>query len=416
MPAASPLISVPTAQTVMSPRRVVLAASLPALAAATVLLAGCGNAESAARVAAPPAPQVRVTAAISREVADWDGFTGRFEAVEHVELRPRVSGYIDELRFVEGKEVAKGEVLFVIDARPYRLELAGAEAELARVQAASELADSERERAGRLLAAKAISKQEYDQRVSRHSQSQAELRAARAAVDTARLNLEFTQVRSPIAGRVSRASVTTGNYVTAGQTALTSVVSLDPIYVSFEGDEQVYLKYQAQAQRGERPNSHDAATPVRVGLANETGYPHEGHMNFVDNALNPETGTIRSRAVLANPDRLFVPGMFARVQLLGSGRYAATLVSDESVGTDQDRRFVLVVRPDNSVEYRSVELGEIHDGLRVVERGLAPGERVILGGLQRARPGMTVQPQEVALDTAPEAAPALDGVVARAAR
>jgi RND family efflux transporter MFP subunit len=393
-----------------------VASSLLVLAAAAVLLAGCGSAESAAHAAAPPVPQVRVTAAISREVADWDGFTGRFDAVEHVELRPRVSGYIDELRFVEGKEVAKDEVLFAIDARQYRLELAGAEAELARVQAAGELADSERERAGRLLEAKAISRQEYDQRVSRHSQSQAELRAARAAVDSARLNLEFTQVRSPIAGRVSRASVTAGNYVTAGQTVLTSVVSLDPIYVVFEGDEQIYLKYQMQAQRGERPSSRDAANPVRVGLANESGYPHEGRMNFVDNALNPETGTIRGRAVLANPDRLFVPGMFARLQLLGSGRYPATLISDESVGTDQDRRYVLVVKADNTVEYRPVELGEIHDGLRVVGRGLAAGERVILGGLQRARPGMTVAPEEVALESSPEGAPGLDGAVARAAR
>lgn len=252
--------------------------------------------------------------------------------------------------------------------------------------------------------------------MSRYSQSQAELRAARAAVDTAQLNLEFTQVRSPIAGRVSRANVTAGNYVTAGQSVLTSVVSLDPIYVVFEGDEQVYLKYQTQAQRGERPSSRDAANPVRVGLANESGYPHEGRMNFVDNALNPETGTIRGRAVLDNPDRLFVPGMFARLQLLGSGRYPATLISDESVGTDQDRRYVLVVKADNTVEYRLVELGGIHDGLRVIERGLQAGERVILGGLQRARPGMTVAPQEVALESAPERAPGLDGAVARAAR
>lgn len=416
MPAAIPPVA-RTTTVIAAVSRSFLTSSLLTLAAAgAVLLSGCGSAESASQAAVPAAPPVRVTAAISREVADWDGFTGRFEAVEHVELRPRVSGYIDELRFVEGKEIAKDEVLFVIDARPYRLELARAQAELARVQAADALAESERERAGRLLEAKAISRQEYDQRVSRYSQSQAELRAARAAVDTAQLNLEFTQVRSPIAGRVSRANVTTGNYVTAGQSVLTSVVSLDPIYVVFEGDEQVYLKYQTQARLGERPSSRDAANPVRVGLANESGYPHEGRMNFVDNALNPETGTIRGRAVLANPDRLFVPGMFARLQLLGSGRYPATLISDESVGTDQDRRYVLVVKADNTVEYRPVELGEIHDGLRVVERGLQAGERVILGGLQRARPGMTVAPQEVALESTPDRAPGLDGAVARAAR
>jgi len=405
-------MSASRAATITSPPLLLRLALAAAVVATAALIAAC-NSEASGPEGPPPAPQVRVAAAISRDVTDWDAFTGRFEAVDRVELRPRVSGYIDEMRVAEGEEVAKDQVLFVIDARPYRIELARAEAELARVRAEAELADSERERAGRLLEARAISKQEHDQRVSRHDQTRAALRAAQAAVESARLNLEFTEVRAPIAGRVSRALVTEGNYVSAGQTVLTSVVSLDPIYVVFDGDEQAYLKYLAQAQRGEPTHPGETpAAPVHVGLANETGYPHQGRLNFVDNALNPETGTIRTRAVLANPQRLFVPGMFARVRLPGGDRHEATLIADESVATDQDRRYVLVVSADNVVEYRQVELGGIHDGLRIVRAGVAPGERVIVAGLQRARPGMTVAPQEIAL----KPTPALDGVVARAGR
>jgi RND family efflux transporter MFP subunit len=200
-------------------------------------------------------------------------------------------------------------------------------------------------------------------------------------------------VVAPIDGRVSRAEVTAGNYVTAGSTVLTSVVSLDPIYVYFEGDEQTYLKYNGQAQRGERPSSRDAANPVFVGLANEPDFPHAGHMNFVDNALNPETGTIRARAVLKNAEHQFTPGMLARVKLLGSGQYQATLIPDEAVGTDQDRKFVIVINAQSVAEYRAIQLGEIVDGQRIVRDGVRAGEQVIVGGLQRVRPGMQVTPQ-----------------------
>jgi len=361
----------------------------------TVILSGCSKAP-AQGAQASVAPQVRVARAEARKITDWDEFSGHFEAVERVQLRPRVSGYIETVRFDEGREVKKGDVLFQIDARPYQAQLDHAQAELTRAKAQSELAERELDRAVQLLAAHAISQEEYDQRASQRSQSAAALLAAKASVESARLDLEFTRVVSPIDGRVSRAEITQGNYVTAGETVLTAVVSLDPIYVYFEGDEQTYLKYAAQAQRGERKSSREAPNPVFVGLANETGYPHAGHMNFVDNTLDPQTGTIRARAVLDNHDHALTPGMFARVRLLGSGEYSATLISDEAVGTDQDRRYVFVVNEKNIVEYRAVELGQSIDNQRIIRNGLQPGERVIVGGLQRVQPGIAVAPEEVA--------------------
>lgn len=347
-----------------------------------LVLGACSQAQSQSPGAPPPA--VTVATATQGEVTDWDEFTGRFEAVQRVELRPRVSGYIEEQRFAEGREVKKGDLLFLIDPRPYRIELERAEADLSRIKSQLALAQSESARADRLLNSRAISQEEHDQRSSQQSQSQAQLRSAQAAVDSAKLNLEYTRVLAPIDGRVSRALVTAGNYVTAGDTVLTSLVSLDPIYVSFDGDEQSYLKHQAQPQSG---------SPVYVGLSDESGYPHEGRMNFLDNALDPATGTIHARALLSNPDRRFTPGLLARIRLPSGDRYAATLIPDSAVATDQDRRYVLVVKGDDTVEYRPVELGGTHDNLRVVRQGLAPQERVVTSGLQRARPGAKVTPQ-----------------------
>ncbi len=356
-------------------------------------LSGCAKQDSAAN-AAPPAPAVHVATVTSSEVTDWDAFTGRFEAVEAVKLRPRVSGYIDQVKFAEGKEVKKGDVLFVIDPRPYRVQFERTQAEFVRAQARAELAQTELARSQKLLAAHAVSQEEFDQRTSMLSQARADQLAARAAMDAAKLDLEYTQVTAPIDGRVSRAEITVGNYVNAGESILTSVVSLDPIYVYFEGDEQTYLKYADLAKRGERPSSRDTPNPVFVGLANESDFPHAGKMNFVDNALNPATGTIRVRALLDNPEHLFTPGMLARVKLQGSGNYTAALIDDESVATDQDRKYVMVVNAQNAIEYRAVELGGIHDNRRIVRNGLQQGERVVVGGLQRVRPGMTVAPQE----------------------
>jgi RND family efflux transporter MFP subunit len=374
---------------------------LPALAAAvlTLLLQGCKS--QAETQSAPPAPQVTVAAALERNVQQWDEFTGRLEAVESVEVRPRVTGYIESVNFTEGSIVKKGDLLFVIDPRPYRAELEKAEAELARAVAAAELATSDVKRSEKLLDVRAVSREEYDQRINAERESQASVAAARAAVTTAKLNLEFTRVTSPIAGRVSRAIVTSGNLVTGGSTQatlLTTVVSIDPIYVTFEGDEQVYLKYTELARRGDRPSSRDAANPVLMELANEEGFPHKGAMTFVDNQVDPRTGTIRARASFDNKDGYLTPGLFARVKLLGHSSRPTVLVDDRAVGTDQSQKFVYVVDSDNKVSYRSVKVGRLSDGLRIVEEGLQAGENVMVNGLQRVRPGVVVAPEKVAMD------------------
>src|SRR5213082_2670915 len=349
-------------------------------------LGGCARNEAAEQKAMPPLTQVTVAAAISRKVTEFDEFTGRFEAVERVEVRPRVSGYISSVNFKDGSEVKKGDVLFVIDPRPNVAERAKARSQLI-------LARSERDRATRLLAQHAISQEEFDTRTSGLEQGQANVEAAQAALDAAALNLDFTRVTAPIAGRISRALVTSGNFVTNGQTLLTTLVSLDPIYVSFDGDEKVYLKYTKLSRDG----AHDGRNPVQVGLADESGYPHQGVMVFVDNALDRATGTIRSRALLDNRDRLFTPGLFARLRLLGAHEHEAVLINDSAVGTDQTVRYVLVVSAGNKAVYRPVQLGPIVDGLRVVESGLASGETIVVNGLQRVRPGAQVQPQRVAM-------------------
>jgi RND family efflux transporter MFP subunit len=382
--------------------------SFLAVAATALVLSACARNEAAESRAAPPAPQVTVAVAVSRKVTDSTEFTGRFEAVERVEVRPRVSGYISSVNFKDGSEVRKGDVLFVIDPRPYQAERDRAAAGLAQARSQLALAKSERERATKLLGQRAISQEEYDTRTSGLEQGQANVEAAKAALDSAALNLEFTRVTAPISGRISRALVTAGNFVTNGQTPLTTLVSLDPIYVSFDGDEQEYLKYIKLTHEA-TGNLHDGATyqtafaphearsPVEVGLADESGFPHQGFMVFVDNALDPTTGTIRSRALLDNHDREFTPGLFARIRLLGSSQHAAVLVNDSAIGTDQTVRYVLVVGKDNKVEYRPVQLGPVVDGLRVVQSGLTAGETIVVNGLQRVRPGAQVAPQRVAM-------------------
>jgi len=390
---------------------------LLSLAAATVvalLVSACARNEAAQPKAAPPLPQVTVAAAISRKVTDSDEFTGRFEAVERVEVRPRVSGYISSVNFKEGSEVKKGDVLFVIDPRPYQADRDRAAAGLAQARSQLALARSERERATKLLAQHAISQEEYDTRTAGNEQAEANVEAAKAALDSAALNLEFTRVTAPISGRISRALVTAGNFVTNGQTPLTTLVSLDPIYVTFDGDEQEYLRYIRMASEAadpekaaasvhetsaheSAPGAHETRSAVRVGLANESGFPHQGVMVFVDNALDPTTGTIRSRALLDNHDRQFTPGLFARIKLLGSSQHDAVLVNDSAIGTDQTVRYVLVVGKDNKVEYRPVQLGSVVDGLRVVQSGLAAGETIVVNGLQRVRPGAQVSAQRVAM-------------------
>jgi RND family efflux transporter MFP subunit len=367
-----------------------------AVASAAVLLTGC---TSEATTGAAPAPtQISVADALERNVTQWDEFTGRLEAVESVEVRPRVTGYIESVNFSEGSLVNKGDLLFVIDPRPYRAELAKAEAELTRATARVELADSDVARSDKLRAIKAVSQEEFDTRLNAAREARANVAAAVAAVDAARLNLEFTRVVAPIAGRISKAAVTAGNLVSGGSsqsTLLTTVVSVDPIYVSFEGDEQVYLKYHELARRGAKnvaPNS------VQMGLANEQGYPHVGSFVFIDNQIDPRTGTIRARAAFDNKEGFFTPGLFARVKLLGQDSFKAVLVDDRAVGTDQSQKFVFVVDAQNKVAYRTVKVGRLTDGLRIVTEGLQRGESVVVNGLQRVRPGEVIAPQKVAMD------------------
>src|SRR4029077_5426717 len=335
---------------------------LAAAAVAALILSGCARNEAAEPKAAP-LPQVSVAPVISRKVTEFDELTGRFEAVERVEIRPRVSGYISSVNFTEGSEVKKGDVLFVIDPRPYVAERDRPAAGLAQARSQLVLAKSERERATKLLAQHAISQEEFDTRPAGNEQAEANVEAAKAALDSAALNLEFTRVTAPISGRISRALVTSGNFVTNGQTPLTTLVSLDPIYVSFDGDEQEYLKYSKVAREAAVDKSREAKSPVQVGLANESDFPHRGVMVFVDNALDPATGTIRSRALLDNHARQVTAGLCARIRLLGASQHDGVLVNDSPVGTDQTVRYVLVVDKANKVEYRPVQLGPVVDGL-----------------------------------------------------
>jgi RND family efflux transporter MFP subunit len=365
--------------------------------ALSLSLSACAPNEAATKPAAAPAPQVSVAKVITKDITEYDEFTGRFEAVERVEIRPRVSGYISSVNFEQGHEVKKDDVLFVIDPRPYQAEYKRAKAEVTRARTQLTLAKSEHDRAVKLLEVRAISREEFDTRSAGTEQAEANLAAAEAALDVAALNVTFTQVRSPISGVVSRAAITTGNLVSSGETLLTTVVSVNPIYVEFEGDEQAYLKYSEMTRKGQPTNSRDSQSTVYIGLANESDYPHEGKMVFLDNELRPETGTIRARAQLDNSDHRYTAGMFARIKLAGSSQYRATLINDSAVGTDQSVKYVLVVGANNQAEYRAVKLGPLVDGMRVVKEGLKPGETIVVNGLQRVQPGAQVNPQLVAM-------------------
>ena len=374
--------------------------TVSAALAVTGMLAGCGQNQAAER--AMPPPSIQVAQVISRRVTDSQTFTGHFDAIHHVNVRPRVNGYISAVDFVDGSTVHKGQLLFVIDPRPYRAQYLRAKAQLDQAKAAAVLAREEAQRAVTLYAARAISQDEFDQRTAAARQAHADVEAAAAALDTAALNLRFTQVRAPISGRVSRAIVTVGNLVRSGQTLLTTIVSLNPIYVTFNADEQAYLKFEKYARRDGRGDSAGGRSdglgnPVFVGLEDEHGYPHQGRLVFMNNALNAGTGTIRARALLANPGDQFVPGLFARVKLIGNEHYQATLIRDSAVGTNQTAQFVLVVGPHDQLHYRSVHLGPLVDGLRVVRDGLKPGDLIVVNGLMRVQPGMRITPQRVAM-------------------
>ena len=359
--------------------------ALPFSLVAFVFLQSCARA-AAQPGGPPPPPKISVAEVMSKNVTDFDELTGRLEAVNSVGVRPRVSGYVAAVRFNEGALVHRGDLLFEIDARPFQAEVDRLRAELARANATVQRAQSELARANRLSTEDAMSPEEHDRRESFEKESAAQVTAVEAALRAAELNLEFTRVTSPIDGRVSRAIVTAGNLVTAGPgeaTLLTTVVSLDPIYASFEADETTFAHYA----------SRSGALPVRMALGDEETFAYSGHLDFLDNQINPATGTIRGRAIFHNRDAKLTPGSFVRLRLPGSAPYHALLIQDRAVGTDLDKRYVFTVAADGSVDYRPVQLGPVVDGLRVVRSGLKPGDTVVVNGLQRIRPGIHIDPQ-----------------------
>ncbi|MEM6512470.1 MAG: efflux RND transporter periplasmic adaptor subunit [Pseudomonadota bacterium] len=347
-----------------------------------LLLAACGGSD-AAQDGGPPPVAVDVAEVLSESITEWDEFSGRLEAVDHIEIRPRISGYIAEVHFDEGAVISAGDLLFTIDPREYAASVASAEAEVARAETRLELAQQNLSRSEQLAEARAVSAEELEQRRGETRQADADLRATRAVLAQAELNLEFTRITSPIDGRVGAALADPGNLVVPAESLLTTVVSIDPIHVVFEGDEGIYLNYQAKAISGDRPSSRDNPNPVRVGLAGDSDYPYEGRMDFVDNSVDPSTGTIQGRALIPNPDGFLIPGLFARVRLIGSSGYDALLVNESAVLTDQTRKYVYVVGADNAAVRRDVRLGRNIEGLRVVESGLQAGERVIVNGVRK---------------------------------
>ena len=367
------------------------------------LLSGCDN--SVAQSAPPPAPAVSVAAVVVKPIKQWDEFTGRVEAVQSVQLRPRVSGYIDKVNYVEGQEVKKGQVLFTIDDRTYRAAQEQAQAELVRAKNQASLARSESARTEKLVSSEAVSRELWEQRRATAAQAQSDVLAAQAQLDMAQLNLDFTRVTAPIDGKASRAMITTGNLVTAGDSAsvLTTLVSLDKVYVYFDVDEGTFLRYQAMARDAAHNNT---ALPIHIGLVGENGYPHQGVLDFTDNQLTASTGTIRMRALLDNSDRSFTPGLFARVQMPGSPLFNALLIDDKAVLTDQDRKYVYVVDDAGKAERHDIQMGGLSGGLRIVQQGLKVGDRVVVDGVQKVfMPGMSVNAKtvEMARNSAPAA-------------
>lgn len=381
--------------------RVVLPAG-PAVAL-VLLAAGCGGAGDAGE---PPAPAVTVARPLVREIVEWDEYTGRIQALDSVEVRPRVSGYVHSIHFADGAMVKEGDLLFVIDPRPYEATLKQAEAEVQVAEARLVRARSEGARAERLLGARVMATEEAERREASLHEASASVASARAAVDAAALDVEFTRVVAPIAGRAGRHLVDEGNLVTGGATnatLLTTIVSLDPVHCYFDADERQYLKYSRLAQSGERRSSRDVNNPVEVGLADETGFPHRGWMDFVDNQLDAGTGTILGRAVVPNPALLLSPGLFVRVRIPGSSRHAATLVPDAAIASDLDQKFVWVVDAENRAQYRRVTLGPLHEGLRIVREGVGPDDRVVVAGVQRVRAGAVLAPEERPIEAPPAA-------------
>jgi len=373
----------------------------PLLLIAALALSGCGESKPPAPAAAAW-PPVTVAQPVKRTVTDWDEFTGRFEAVEEVQIRARVGGFVTSVEFRDGAFVKAGDLLYVIDARPFEAVALQADGQLSDARAKAELAKRELDRALTLVQTSAVSESIVDQRRQTLQAAHAAEMQAEGALKAAKLNIEFTHVMAPIAGRVSRHLVTPGNLVQGSDgasTLLTSIVSLDPIYIYFDVDEATYLRNNRLWFEGRRPSSRDTPNPVQVTLTGETKPSHDGKMDFIDNRLDLSTGTLRSRAVIPNKDLSILPGQFGRVRLIGSAPYEALLLPDTAIATDQSRKIVFVVKDDNTVEAKAVTLGPLDEGLRVIRQGIGPDDKVIVEGLQRARVGAKVSPHAPAEKT-----------------
>jgi len=380
-------------------QRLMLAIGLAALASLNV---GCSS--SAQSKANAPAPaEVSVAEVICKQIGDSDEFTGRLEAVNAVEVRPRVSGYLQSVHFTEGAIVRQGDLLFQIDPRPFQAEVDRLKGDLSQAKAQRSRAQSDFERAERLHNNDGMSAEEYDRRAAVRNEAEARIASTEAALRGAELNLDFTRVTAPITGRVGRAEITEGNLVESGAAQvkpLTTLVSLDPIYVYFDVDEQTYLKYSRLTQ-SHGTSSHDLRSTAQLGLADEDGFPHAGQVSFVDNQVSSSTGTIRLRATFANKNLALTPGLFARIRLQGGGAHSGCLAKDQAVVTDLNQKYVFVLGKDNTLAYRPVKLGPMTEGLRVVRDGLHEGDVIVVSGLQRVRPGAAVTPKKVSMASQP---------------
>ncbi len=358
----------------------------------TLTLSGCGK-NADAQAGPPPAAPVSVAPAVQRDVTDSEEFSGRLEATDYVELRARVSGTIDKVHFTDGASVKKGDLLFTIDPRPFEAEVARAQSQLTSTKARLELAQTELARARKLLDQQAVSRQEFDQLTSGARTSQADIQGAEAALRVARLNLDYTQVRSPIGGRTSRANITAGNLVD-DKTVLTTIAGVSRVYAYFDGSEQTFLKLNA----GKAGGQNGKALKVRMGLSNEQGFPHEGKVDFIDNRLNAQTGAVRMRASFDNAQGQFTPGLAAKLLMESATSVPAVLVPERAIGTDQTKKFVYVVGANGQPQFREIKLGALMEGMRVVQGGVKPGENVVVDGLQRVMPGMPVTAQVLKVD------------------
>jgi RND family efflux transporter MFP subunit len=363
-----------------------------------LLLAGCSEGPPPKQAAGPPPPAVTVASPVKRTLTDQDEYVGRFVAVDSVEVRARVSGYLDRINFADGQMVKQGDLLFIVDKRPFETTLDQAKANLAQARANLAYAETDLQRGAALVTQRTITEQTYDQRIQAKKVADAAVLAQEAAVRQASLDLEFTELKAPVAGRIGDRRVSIGNLVTGGTTGnttlLATIVSVDPMRFEFTFDEASYLRYQRLAKSGRELASRDAGIAVALKLLDEPDFRHEGRMDFVNNVIDTSSGTIRGRAVIPNPDGMFTPGMFARVQVAGSLPYAALLVPDTAIGTEQARKYVLVVGADNIARIRYVTLGQLSGNLRVIKTGIEENDRVVVNGLMRVRPNMPVAPQQ----------------------